>query len=30
MTCTEENWPGELTGNLHRWQVDEGAVSRKP
>jgi hypothetical protein len=29
MTCTEENWPGELTGNLHRWQVDQGAVSRK-
>jgi len=29
MTCTEENWPGELTGNLHRWQIDQGAVSRK-
>ena len=29
MTCTEENWPDELSGNLHRWQVEEGAVSRK-
>ena len=28
MTCTEENWPGELTGNLHRWQVDEGSLTR--
>ena len=29
MTCTEENWPGELSDNLHRWQVDEGTVSRE-
>ncbi|MEC8973958.1 MAG: DNA replication and repair protein RecF, partial [Verrucomicrobiota bacterium] len=29
MTCTEENWPDELSSNLHRWQVEEGAVSRK-
>ena len=28
MTCTEENWPGELAGNLHRWQIEEGAVKR--
>ena len=24
MTCTEENWPQELGGRLHRWQVEQG------
>ncbi len=28
MTCTEENWPGELSGNLHRWQVKQGSLKR--
>ncbi len=28
MTCTEENWPGELSGNLHRWQVEQGSLKR--
>jgi len=28
MTCTEENWPGDLAGNLHRWQVEEGSLKR--
>ena len=28
MTCTEENWPSELGGDLHRWQVSAGALRR--
>jgi len=28
MTCTEENWPRELSGNLHRWQVDQDSLTR--
>jgi DNA replication and repair protein RecF len=28
MTCTEENWPGELSGNLHRWQIEQGSLKR--
>ena len=28
MTCTEENWPGELSGNLHRWQIEQGGLNR--
>jgi DNA replication and repair protein RecF len=28
MTCTEENWPGELGGDLHRWEVCAGALKR--
>jgi len=28
MTCTEENWPSELSANLHRWNVDQGALRR--
>lgn len=27
MTCTEENWPRELARDLHRWQVQSGALS---
>jgi DNA replication and repair protein RecF len=26
MTCTEENWPGELGKELQRWQVKAGAL----
>ena len=26
MTCTEENWPNELGGELHRWEVHAGAL----
>ena len=26
MTCTEENWPRELSHSLHRWQVQSGAL----
>ena len=28
MTCTEENWPSELSANLHRWNVDQGTLRR--
>ena len=28
MTCTEENWPSELSANLHRWNVQQGALRR--
>ena len=24
MTCTEENWPSELSRDLHKWQVSRG------
>ena len=26
MTCTEENWPSELSGDLQRWQVQAGSL----
>jgi DNA replication and repair protein RecF len=26
MTCTEENWPRELGGNLQKWEVVQGAL----
>ena len=26
MTCTEENWPRELSSTLHRWQVASGEL----
>jgi recombinational DNA repair ATPase RecF len=26
MTCTEENWPRELSRDLQRWQVAGGAL----
>jgi len=26
MTCTEENWPRELSRTLHRWQVRHGTL----
>jgi DNA replication and repair protein RecF len=28
MTCTEENWPRELGGDLQRWEVKGGAMIR--
>jgi DNA replication and repair protein RecF len=28
MTCTEENWPQELGRELHRWEVQAGALRR--
>jgi DNA replication and repair protein RecF len=28
MTCTEENWPRELGGELQRWRVEEGTLRR--
>jgi DNA replication and repair protein RecF len=28
MTCTEENWPTELSKELHRWEVKAGRLSR--
>jgi DNA replication and repair protein RecF len=28
MTCTEENWPSELSAKLHRWTVNQGALRR--
>ncbi len=28
MTCTEENWPRELSDRLVRWEVRDGTVSR--
>ena len=27
MTCTEENWPRELGRDLHRWEVNAGALT---
>jgi DNA replication and repair protein RecF len=29
MTATEENWPGELSRDLQRWDVKAGALARK-
>lgn len=26
MTCTEENWPSDLGGELHRWRVESGTL----
>ena len=28
MTCTEENWPRELSRDLQRWEVKAGALNR--
>ncbi len=28
MTCTEENWPRDLTSDLTRWKVQEGQIRR--
>jgi DNA replication and repair protein RecF len=28
MTCTEENWPRELSRNLHRWEARAGTLTR--
>ncbi len=28
MTCTEENWPRELGGELQRWEVQAGRLRR--
>jgi DNA replication and repair protein RecF len=28
MTCTGENWPRELAGDLQRWEVKSGALCR--
>ena len=28
MTCTEENWPRELGGNLQRWEVHAGSLKK--
>ena len=28
MTCTEENWPRELSRDLQRWQVKAGSLER--
>ena len=28
MTCTEENWPRELGGDLQRWEVKAGTLTR--
>jgi DNA replication and repair protein RecF len=27
MTCTEENWPRELSRDLHRWEVRQGVLA---
>ena len=29
MTCTEENWPSELGGDLHRWEVHAGMLRKQ-
>ncbi len=29
MTCTEENWPRELSRELQRWQVEAGALKKE-
>jgi DNA replication and repair protein RecF len=29
MTCTEENWPRELGGDLKRWRVTQGTLQRE-
>ena len=26
MTCTEENWPSELSRDLHKWNVSKGSI----
>jgi DNA replication and repair protein RecF len=28
MTCTEENWPSELGGDLQKWEVKSGKLNR--
>ena len=28
MTCTEENWPSELSRDLHKWTVTRGDIRR--
>src|SRR5438552_8917990 len=28
MTCTEQNWPRELGGDLQRWEVKAGTLKR--
>jgi hypothetical protein len=28
MTCTEENWPRELGGDLQRWHVKAGVLQK--
>ncbi len=28
MTCTEENWPSELSADLNRWKVEQGTLNR--
>jgi DNA replication and repair protein RecF len=30
MTCTEENWPRELGGELQRWEVEAGTLQKIP
>jgi DNA replication and repair protein RecF len=30
MTCTEENWPRELGGDLQRWEVKQGTLRKQP
>ena len=30
MTCTEENWPRDLGGDLQRWEVKAGTLRRPP
>ena len=29
MTCTEENWPRELGGDLQKWEVSKGTLKQK-
>ena len=29
MTCTEENWPRELSRDLHRWEIRSGSLNRR-
>ena len=29
MTCTEENWPRELSRDLHRWEIKSGSLNRR-
>jgi DNA replication and repair protein RecF len=29
MTCTEANWPSELSRDLHQWEVQAGTLLRK-
>ena len=28
MTCTEENWPRELSAALQRWEIKHGTLSK--